>query len=236
MHVILKPAGLLLLVGSVASLGALALIRPVKSSVEMLPETKPIEGFVSRKKHSGTFDSKAQMHPVNLTTEGRIDWVCWRSDETHASVRRRSGGKLFSELKLLNGTAPKLEKSKTGPSRAFLWSDGDSAPPHPVAYPGFHTGDNGFSFSVDVDAAPHTLTVYVGGYQAGGELTTTLTDGTKATIKRSEVALGEGYYSRAYTIQFRAKSAGQKVRVVWKKNGSPARTGRSAYSQTPLRV
>jgi hypothetical protein len=219
MHVILKPAGVLLLVGSVATLSALALIRPVKTNVEMLPETKPIEGFATRKDRTSTFNSKTQMHPVNLTQEGKVDWVCWRSDASHAVVRRKSGGRLFSELKLLSGEAPSLEKAKAGPSRAFLWSDGDSPMPSSVAYPGFHTeGDGGFNFSVDVDAAPHTLTVYVGGYQAGGDFTATLTDGTKATVTNTEIALGEGYYSRAYTVQFRAGSPGQKVRVVWKKS------------------
>lgn len=217
MHVILKPAGLLLLVGSIATLAALAITRPLKASVEALPESKPIEGFTSKKAGAQVFNSKSEMHPVNLTTEGKTDWVCWRSDDTHATVRRKSGGSLFSELTLLSGAAPSMAKSKTGPSRAFIWSDGDSAAPNPVAYPGFHT-DSGFAFSTKVDTAPHTLMVYVGGYKAGGDFSVTLTDGSKASVTSSDIALGEGYYSRAYKVQFRTQTPGQSVRVVWKKS------------------
>ncbi|MBB6053066.1 hypothetical protein [Armatimonas rosea] len=217
MHVILKPAGLLLLVGSIATLAALAVVRPIKSSVETLPELKPIEGLTTRKNRAGVFNSKTEMHPVNLTSEGKIDWVCWRSDDSHPTVRRKAGTGLFSELKLVSGQAPSMEKTKTGPSRAFIWSDGDSAAPSPVAYPGFHT-DSGFAFSTKIDTAPHTLTVYVGGYKAGGDFSVTVTDGSKATVTSSDISLGEGYYSRAYKVQFRAQTPGQSVRVVWKKS------------------
>ncbi len=217
MHVILKPAGVLLLVGSIASLGALALIRPVKSSVEALPETKAIEGLTTRKNRTKVFNSRNEMHPVNLTSEGKVDWVCWRADDKHAVVRRKANNNLFSELKLLDGSNPEMARGKTGPSRAFLWSDGDSPAPTPVAYPGFHS-TGGFAFSLKVDSAPHTLMVYVGGYKAGGEFEVTVMDGSKATVTKTEIALGEGYFSRAYKVQFRAKTPDQTVRIVWKKS------------------
>lgn len=216
-HAFTLPAGVLLLLGGLASLSALALVKPIKSSFEVLPETKPIAGFASQKKAISTFNSREELHPVNLTTEGKIDWICWRSDDPHGEVRRRSGGKLFTPLKLLSGATPELAKSESGPSRAFIWSDGDSLLPDKVAYPGFHTAD-GFMFSVKVDTAPHTLTVYVGGYKAGGDFAATVSDGSVPTITKSDIALGEGYYSRAYKIHFRASSPGQSVHIVWKKS------------------
>jgi hypothetical protein len=214
MKIILKPAGVLFVIGSLTALAAVAVTRPVKQQTEQLAETGPVVDYGATRKKKALFDDKSALIPINLTESGSVDWVAWGVGKDSKTARRSGGSKLFSEAVC----AGALETGKHGPSRAFTWKNGDLALTEKAVYPGLHTSnDDGFTFKAAVDTAPHTLSVYVGGYKAGGEMVTTLSDGTKSEVSYKDLALAEGYYSGIYSVRFRATKPGTTISVQLKR-------------------
>jgi hypothetical protein len=218
MRVILKPAGAMIVLGATAILAAVALTRPQKEQIKQNAELPASELFKSKKQAQGLFDSKEKMAPINLSEIGKTDWICWGTNENEKNVTRKAGsGPVISNYTLIMPNKKILGVGKRGPSRGLTWSNGTPTAAVPVAYGGVHVGEeNGFKMTLPASDKKQTLHVYVGGYQAGGDFSAWVSDGTKAATTEKEVALGQGYYAREYKVEFKSSAPNQKLEVVWK--------------------
>jgi hypothetical protein len=219
MRVIIKPAGAMLLTGSLVVVSSLVYARYQKSHVRAAAETAPTGLFVSHKAKAaaGVFDSKDKMVPVDLSEVGTQDWVHWGLGG-NKHVTRKDGDRRIGSFELIQPKVGLLsDAAQRGPSRGFAWQDGAPTRSTRVTYDGVHvSANNGFRFSVPAEKKDHTLVVYVGGYKAGGIFSAWVTDGNQPEIRKEDIALGNGYYSRAYRVKYHASSPGQELKVVWK--------------------
>ncbi len=226
MNVIIKPAGLMLILGSVTILTTMVVVRSQKPKLQELPAIEtPIAGFQSTKRAKNgvvsVFDGKDAMETVDLTRTGSTDWVHWGLSGPHGLSRRRGGSPAISDYTLSGGPVGLMKDGSRGPSRGFVWTGGTPTRTVPVTYTGAHlSGKNGFQFRVRTDPRPHTLRVYVGGYRAGGEFSAWLPEGSQPVrVALKETALQTGYYSRVYTVDFRPTAPNQDLKVTWRAAG-----------------
>jgi hypothetical protein len=224
MRVVLKPAGLLMVFGIFAIFVSVLVIRAQGAKLREAPEMAPIAAFQSKKKVAGgnaTFDSRDKMVPVNLTEVGKKDWVVWGLDDSSKSVRKADSEKIISDYTLVQPKSAILEIGKRGPTRGLRWSNGAPKKQTDVTYAGVHVNNqNGFRVKVPASTEEQVLWVYVGGLKTGSSFTATIPDGSKPKISIAEdLALGEGYYSRAYKVAFKATKSGQDLTVTWQSGG-----------------
>jgi hypothetical protein len=74
---------------------------------------------------------------------------------------------------------------------------------------------NGFQFNAAADTRDRTLTVYVGLWKARGKFEASLSDGSAAPYVDTSLDNRTDVSERAYTITYRAASAGQRLTVKW---------------------
>jgi hypothetical protein len=210
----------MIVLGATAVLAAVALTRPQKEQIKAQAELPGSDLFKSKRAQSSLYDSKDKMAAINLTETGQSDWVCWgTNDDPKRAVRKAGGASLISDYKLIVPEKKILGVGKRGPARGLTWSNGAPTKQVPVAYGGVYVGEtNGFKFTVPAKQGDKTqkLHVYVGGFKAGGDFSAWVTDGNKPKTEMKELALGEGYYAREYTIEFKATAPNQNLEVVWK--------------------
>jgi|GEM_PF-3160064 hypothetical protein len=229
MRVILKPAGLLFVIGVLVILSSVIYSRRKKEEIARMPETGVIAGFESKKKNAAggapknaLFQTRDAVKPVDLTAVGKLDWVHWGHPDNQSVNRKATARKWIGDMTLLQPGVGIRKEGERGPSRGVSWSDGAPTRKIDVVYSGLFVSEtNGFRFDVAADATPRKLHVYTGGYQAGGTLKVKLSDGSKPIVTPTEAALASGYYARAYTIAFQAKSPAQKLTVEWAKTSGP---------------
>jgi hypothetical protein len=225
MRVVLKPAGLLMVFGIFAIFVSVLVIRAQGAKLREAPEMAPIAAFESKKKKAAgdkpLFDARDKMVPVNLTEVGKRDWVVWGLDDSNKSARKADTKKIISDYTLVRPKDSILAVGKRGPTRGLHWTDGTPKKETEVTYAGVHVEkQNGFRLKLPASTEEQVLWVYVGGYKTGGEFTTFVTDGSKPTVATAEdIALGEGYYSRAYKVTFKASTSGQDLTVIWRSSG-----------------
>jgi hypothetical protein len=151
---------------------------------------------------------------VDLSAEGRQDWVHWGLDGTFSLERRKNGG-----FAILEGT-PTAPRHRHALSRQrFLWDDGASVARTSGTPSGIRTcgARNGFTLSVPADTRYRTLRLYVGVAGARGRLDARLSTGgapvtgtldSRATLDTS-----------VFTVTYRAsKKATLKVSWVTEKS------------------
>ncbi len=116
---------------------------------------------------------------VDLSAEGRQDWVHWGLDGTFSLERRRNGG-----FAILEGT-PTAPRHRHALSRQrFTWNDGTQVARTSGTPSGIRTcgSRNGFTITVPADTRYRTLRLYVGVAEARGRLDARLsTGGTPVT-------------------------------------------------------
>lgn len=168
---------------------------------------------------------------VDLTREGRLDWVHWGLNGDAVVTRKRGANLLSGELeKSGNGY-----RSWTG---GFVlsarWSDGaPTAEIHDTHASLWWNGvGHGYSLTAPADTTERVLRVYVGGIEgARGKLTAHLSDGSApdfvSTTWNGNRALDwspvpDGF-TAVYTLRYRAASAGQSLKVTWSLDGEPNR-------------
>jgi hypothetical protein len=153
--------------------------------------------------------------PVNLTTEGRLDWIHWGDPD----LSRKAG---TSPL-ISNYTAvlPYLIPYSNDP-RPVTWTDGIPTAASTDNTNGVYTApiDNGFSFTAPADTTTRTITIHVGGWYSGGTFMACLSDGSARDFTDVTPTL-DGQYSRNYTLTYRAGSAGQRLNLRWMMTSGP---------------
>ncbi len=148
---------------------------------------------------------------VDLSAEGREDWVHWGRQKA-TTVDRKSGiPARISSFTGLGGTAPfRFSSART----AYAWDDGTPA----VLESGTTTGiyfmgvGNGYTLILPADPQVRTARFYVGGWQARGEFSATLSDGS-APPYRLSIDRPDGIIDRVVQLDYAAASAGQTLQV-----------------------
>jgi hypothetical protein len=170
----------------------------------------PTTGTGGSLKGSGTSSATA----ANLTTEGTADWIHWGDTTNVTSVNRKSGvTALLSTYTKIGGTVNRY----TNDPRPLSWTGGT-----PTATGTNNNGvyiagvGSGFSFTAPADTTTRTLTVHVGGWNSGGKLVASLSDGS-ADPFMDVTSTATGQYDRNYVISYKAASSGT-LTVTWTMN------------------
>ena len=111
---------------------------------------------------------------VDLSGEGRRDWVHWGEQSTFSLERRADG-----DFQILEG-APTAPRFRHGLSRqSFSWQGGSPVDDSDGTPTGIRTCDTGNGFTISAPAGPsaRTLRLYVGALAARGRLTAKLSTG-----------------------------------------------------------
>jgi hypothetical protein len=181
-------------------------------------------------------DTTSLKNPVNLTTQGPIDWAVWGYGSNGTSTNlapdaRKLGGNAISNLENIDpGTAVPLRGLGQFPDAAaynFSWSNGsdplrESLAPGGIQHDGEQTSsstlNDGFGFTVPAGLQPRTVKVYVATNRADGTLTASLSDGSASDyVNVLPAATDEN--TAVYTITYQANSDGQTLHVTWVETG-----------------
>ena len=149
--------------------------------------------------------------PVNLTSEGTVDWVHWGD-----SVLNRKAG-VTPQLSGYTGIGGGAVKAYNNDPRAVSWTDGTPTASNPADTYGIYSSNGtgqGFSFTAPADKTSRTVVVHVGGYNSGGTLTAHLSDGS-APDYTDTTTFVNGQYDRNYTLTYQAGLQWQLLTVSW---------------------
>ncbi len=148
--------------------------------------------------------------PVNLTAEGTADWIHWGD----AALNRKAGVTPQISNDTAVGGGQVLTYSND--PRPVSWTDGTPTASSTGNENGVYIAGvgQGFSYTVPANTTIQTLLVHVGGWNSGGTLTASLSDGSVANFV-SATGMANGQYDRNYTIMYAAQSAGQVLTVSW---------------------
>ncbi|MDE3066725.1 MAG: hypothetical protein KGJ60_04150 [Verrucomicrobiota bacterium] len=183
---------------------------------------------------TGTFTPIAAGSNVNLTAEGKLDWVHWGLYTADSLDRKADVAPQISNFTLVgdNSSYTLAAYQYTNNANGYTWYDGvpttnaTNTPTGVWAYDYVPFG-SGFQLTVPADTAQRTLQVFVGAFAAEGQFTAFLSDGSapnftnapNATVNNT--ANGPG---GVFTINFAADSSNQTLTVIWtlaKVYGSP---------------
>jgi hypothetical protein len=147
---------------------------------------------------------------VDLSGEGRLDWVHWGEQGTF-SLERAAGG----DFQILEGapTAPR-QRHAFSPQR-FRWSGGSPVAASDGTRVGIHTcgEDNGFDLTVPAGRSERTLRLYVGALAARGKLTARLStggDSRSGTLEQRDDLMS----TAVFVVTYRAPEDGT-LRLSW---------------------
>lgn len=173
---------------------------------------------------TGTFSPIAEGSNVNLTAEGKLDWVHWGLLSDSSLNRKATVTPQISDFTVLfntnlfSGTAYRYTDNFNG----YSWADGTQESSvtntttgvYVVAFGANPMASDGFEFTVPADTEPKTLKVYVGTYAARGRFQATLSDFPTSYSDSSLTNSGNGP-GGVYTIEFAANSANQTLTIRW---------------------
>ena len=147
---------------------------------------------------------------VDLSAEGRRDWVHWAEEGTFSLERNAKGG-----FAILEGapTAPRF-KHALSPQR-FAWTGGDPVARSDGTTTGVRTCDagNGFTLSAPAGTGTRVLRLYVGVVSGTGRLEAKLSTG-KATASATLSEPTGAMRTAVLTVTYRAPKAGL-LRLSW---------------------
>jgi hypothetical protein len=154
--------------------------------------------------------------PVNLSTEGTVDWAHWGLTDASSFNHKSGVPQQISNFTLIgtSGVNRYLRDPNT-----FSWTGGtptSSAVNSPNGVWTLGVG-NGFQITVPAGTTSRTLKLYVSASTAQGRLEATLSGGGAPVYTDSTlVHTGSGANTqRVYTINFRAASNGQTLIIRW---------------------
>jgi hypothetical protein len=168
-----------------------------------------------------TFAPVPQGTNVDLTAEGKSDWVHWGLF-TESSLNRKAGvPPLITDFTVqvpTGGSAVVFQYADN--FNGYSWADGfpeasaTNTPTGVWAY-GIPRLGSGFMFAVPADTTPRTLKVYVGVFAGGGTFETWLSDNSAPIYVDTTLTNPSNGPGGVYTIEFSADSPGQLLMVRW---------------------
>jgi len=170
---------------------------------------------------SVTFSGVPEGSVVDLTSEGKIDWVHWGL-YTDSSLNRKAGvAPLIADFvrqDASNGFSYIYQYADN--FNGYSWGDGvpetavTNTPTGVWAY-GTPLIGSGFLFTAPADTTPRTLKVYVGVYAGVGRIQVSLSDTSAPPYMEATLTNIRNGPGRVYTIDYAADSPGQSVIVRW---------------------
>jgi hypothetical protein len=149
--------------------------------------------------------------PVNLTTEGVVDWRHWGLGGS-VDYKRTAGDKISDYTLIGAGTvATRFRNAVT-----YSWSDGSPtatgmAVDEVVAVLGSGAG---VSLTVPADVVARTFSLYVGGENNSALFIASLSDGCVADYSDAPTE-GRQAYQRVYRLTFKSAVAGTQLSIRW---------------------
>ncbi|GIF03772.1 hypothetical protein [Actinoplanes siamensis] len=147
---------------------------------------------------------------VDLSDEGKVDWVHWGEEGVY-SLERDAGG----NFAILEGTPDAPRRRHTVSPERFRWSGGTPAAGSGGATSGIRTcgAGNGFTLSAPATPQPRKLRLYLGVLNGQGLLRLKLTTGGKTVTSRLDQR-GSSLRTAKYTVSYRATGPG-KISIEW---------------------
>jgi len=164
---------------------------------------------------SGSVDSSTTS--VNLSTQGSTDWAHWGTGGVPGLVRK-SGGSLISTYIVVGAGGV---STYSNDPRPMSWSGGSPTATASADASGLYISNigNGFSITVPADTTQRVVKVYVGGWNSAGSFTASLSDAS-ATNYTNTTTASTTQYDRAYTLTYKAASAGKLLTLTWVQSSS----------------
>jgi len=194
------------------------LVRPSTMSgnvvVTVGSQTSNAVGFTVSGILSGTV--APTLTHVNLTSPVAIDWAHWGTTDDERLIADVNATPNISDFAVIGPNAP--VRFSDGEIE-YNWSDGNLVATADRTTTGVSVAGvgNGFHLSVAADLTPRTLFLYVGGWEAQGELTASLSDNSAATFSDNSVDIvapnGDHHVNRTYTLTFQALQPGQTLNI-----------------------
>ncbi len=169
---------------------------PTRSATTRTPPTRTATS--TRPPQDVTIDRDGVPGTVDLSGEGRRDWVHWGQEGTFSLERAKDG-----DFQILEGapTAPRLRHDQS-PQR-FRWAGGSPVDGSDGTPTGIRTCEqgNGFTLSAPASTSTRTLKLYVGAVAARGRLEVRLSTGGGAEVAKLEQrdnAMGTAVFEVTY--------------------------------------
>jgi hypothetical protein len=147
---------------------------------------------------------------VNLSAEGKRDWVHWGEKSTFSLERDKQG-----DFAILEGApiAPRIQDTLS-PHR-FSWTGGSPVADSDGTTTGIHTcgAGNGFTISAPAATSTRTLRLYVGVLAARGQLDARLSTGGKTVSSQLETQ-STSLDTAVFTMTYRAPKNGT-IQLTW---------------------
>jgi hypothetical protein len=170
---------------------------------------------------SVTFSSVPEGSVVDLTSEGKTDWVHWGL-HTDSSLHRKAGVTPliadFERQDASNGFSYVYQYADN--YNGYSWSDGvpetavTNTPTGVWAY-GTPTVGSGFLFTAPADTTLRRLQVYVGVFAGVGLIEVSLSDNSAPAYTNASLTNQRNGPGGVYAIDYAADSPGQTVTVRW---------------------
>jgi hypothetical protein len=170
---------------------------------------------------SGTVADVPPASMIDLTVEGKLDWVHWGLFTDTSLTRKATVPPSISDFTTLGDTNQytyiyQLSDNQNG----YSWRDGMSTGTVTNTTTGvwaynFVPIDSGFELKVPADTNVNTLKLYVGAFNSRGRLVATLSDGSAPRYTNTSVFNFGNGPSAVYTLTFAAASFGQTLTVQW---------------------
>ncbi|BCY07991.1 hypothetical protein L3i22_030790 [Actinoplanes sp. L3-i22] len=152
---------------------------------------------------------------VDLSDEGKIDWVHWGENGLYSLERNATGG-----FAILEGTPSAPRQRHTLSPERFRWTGGAPAADNAGTTSGVRTcgAGNGFTLSAPATPEPRKLRLYLGVSGAEGLLKLKLTTGSLITggdsVTSRIVEEKSSMTTAKYTISYRSTKPG-KISIEW---------------------
>lgn len=154
-----------------------------KSASAKPPTTPPAKKTKPPADHDVDIDRQGVASVVDLSAEGRRDWVHWGQEGTF-SLERAAGG----DFQILEGapTAPRFRHALS--QQRFKWQSGAPVSSSDGTTTGIRTCDKGNGFTISAPAAKtsRVLRLYVGAFAARGRLEAKLSTGGSTEVGKLE--------------------------------------------------
>lgn len=151
---------------------------------------------------------------VNLTIEGLTDWAHWGLTNAN-SFNHRSGiaQQISNYTKIGSGGVNRVNANPV----AYSWTNGTPVASATNTASGIWIAGigKGFQITVPADTTDRIVKLYVGVWQAQGRLEASLSDSSATTQVDTTLINLAGSGVSVFTINFRAASAGQQLRLRW---------------------
>ncbi|NSW89290.1 MAG: copper amine oxidase N-terminal domain-containing protein [Firmicutes bacterium] len=170
--------------------------------VELVKRQGALEGVVNNAPAS-----------VNLSLQGKIDWVHWGFNGVSA-VNRKVTNKATPDIsnytKIGNGT---LSWVSSNPVK-YSWTDGAPTPTVINTTSAIYMSNvgSGFQFTVPADTKEKVLKIYVAAWDATGTIEAVLSDGSAAPYT-VDIVSDSGITCKVVTIRYKAESVGEKLTI-----------------------